>query len=54
VLTNLQATLNTFMGVLAGYSGGATPATQAQLQVPAAAAATSLATILTEIGTLLE
>lgn len=54
VLTNLETALSTFMTVLAGYAGGGAPATQAMLAVPAAAAAASLATVLTEIGALLQ
>jgi hypothetical protein len=54
VLTNLQSALNTFMTALAGFSGGGTPVTQAMLQAPAAACESSLATVLTEIGELLE
>ena len=54
VLTNLESLLNTFMTVLSGFSGGASPVSQAMLQAPAAAAATSLGTVLTEIGALLK
>lgn len=54
LLTNLETTLTTFMAVLAAFSGGSSPVTQAMLEAPAAAAVTSLATILTEIGTLLK
>lgn len=54
VLTDLEALLNTFMGVLAGFSGGGASVTQAMLQAPAAAAVTSLAAVLTKIGALLK
>lgn len=53
-LTDLQSVLNTFMTTLQGYAGGGSPATQAQLQVPAATAVTALAPILVEIGALLK
>lgn len=54
ILTNLQSVVNTFMTTLAAFSGGGSPATQAMLQVPAAAAVTALAPIVTEIGALLK
>lgn len=54
LLTALNSSLNTFMGVLAGFSGGGSPTSQAMLAAPAAAAQASLATVLTEIGALLE
>ena len=53
VLTNLQSTLNTFMGVLAGFSGMTAPVTQAMLQAPAATAVTALGVVLTELDSLL-
>ncbi len=54
VLTDLETAVNTFMTALAALSGGAAPATQAMLQVPAAAAVTALAPVLTKIGALLK
>ena len=54
ILTGLEATLSTFMTALAALSGGGSPTPQSALQVPAAAAVTSLATTLTEIGALLK
>ncbi len=54
VLTDLETLLNTFMGVLAGFSGGGAAVTQAMLQAPATTAQTSLASVLTKIGALLE
>lgn len=54
VLTDFESLLSTFMGVLAAFSGGAAPVTQVMLQVPAATAVTSLASVLTEIGALLK
>lgn len=54
VLTDLETLLNTFMGALAALSGGAAPVTQVMLQVPAAAAVTSLAAVLVKIGALLK
>lgn len=53
-LTNLESLLNTFMGVLAAFSGGSSPVTQTMLQTPAAAAQTSLAAVLVEIDALLK
>lgn len=53
VLTNLESALNTFMTTLSGFSGGASPVTQAMLQAPAATAEAALSTVLTEIGELL-
>lgn len=54
VLTDLETLLNTFMGVLAAFSGGGSPVTQAMLQAPAAASQTALALVLTKIGALLK
>ncbi len=54
VLTGLESAINTFMGVLAGFSGGAATVTQTMLQTPAIAAQASLSTVLTEIGALLK
>lgn len=54
VLTDIETLLNVFMTTLAGYAGGAAPATQAQLQAPAATAVTALALVLTKIGVLLK
>lgn len=54
VLTDLDSLLTTFMGTLAGFSGGAAPVSQAMLQAPAAAAQTALALVLTKIGALLK
>jgi hypothetical protein len=54
VLTDLETLLNTFMTVLAGFGGGGAPVTQAMLQAPAAAAVTSLSSVLAEIGALLK
>lgn len=53
LLTNLESAMSTFMGVLAGFSGGSAPVTQVMLETPAIAAQTALATVLTEIGALL-
>lgn len=53
-LTDFQTSMNTFMGVLAGFSGGGAAVTQAMLQAPAIAAQTSLAAVLVEIGALLK
>jgi hypothetical protein len=53
-LTNLQSALNTFMTTLAGFSGGSSPVTQSMLQAPAITCETALATVLTEIGALLQ
>lgn len=54
VLTNLESLLNSFMGTLAGLSGGSAPTTQAMLAAPAATAVTALAAVLVEIGALLQ
>ena len=54
VLTNLESALSVFVTTLSGFSGGGAPVTQAMLQTPAATAAASLATVLTEIGALLQ
>jgi hypothetical protein len=54
VLTDLESLLNTFMGTLAGFSGGGAPVTQAMIQAPAATAATALAAVLVKIGALLK
>ena len=53
LLTAFQSAVNTFMGVLAGFSGGGAAVTQASLQTPAIAAQTALANVLTDIGQLL-
>ncbi len=54
VLTDLQSLLNTFMGVLAGFSGGGASVTQTMLQTPAITAQTQLAAVLVKIGALLK
>jgi hypothetical protein len=53
LLSDLESALNTFMTTLAGFSGGASPVTQAMIQAPAATAETALTNVLTEIGQLL-
>lgn len=54
VLTDFETAVNNFMVTLAALSGGTAPATQAMLQVPAAAAVTALAPVLVKIGALLK
>jgi Phage protein Gp138 N-terminal domain len=54
VLTDLQSAVNSFMEVLAAFSGGGAPVTQVMLQVPAAAAVGSLTSVLAQINELLE
>lgn len=54
ILTDLETLLNSFMGTLAGFSGGALPVTQVMLQAPAATAVTALAAVLVKIGALLK
>ncbi len=54
ILTDLETLLNSFMGTLAAFGGGAAPVTQAMLQAPAATAATALSAVLTKIGALLK
>lgn len=54
VLTDLETLLNTFMAVLAAFSGGGSPVTQAMLQAPAATAVSSLTLVLAKIGALLK
>ena len=54
VLTDLESALNTFLSVLAAFSGGGAPTTQAMLATPAAAAVTSLNLVATKIGALLK
>lgn len=53
-LSDLNTALSTFMSVLAAFSGGGAPTTQAMLQVPAAAAETALTAVMAEIGALLK
>lgn len=54
ILTDLETLLNTFMGTLAAFSGGALPVTQTMLQAPAATAVAALAPVLVKIGALLK